>query len=649
MFNIPFQREKNITTFQEILEKGQLLYAISEENDRKCLEMNNIENWADIFYNLKKGIFKERYIELMSRTENNKFFEALNYEYGINNYPLDLNKAFQIYKFASDTSNDCLSMYRLYHIYKNEYKKFNISKRNVILEKYYFFKCCTYLPYDEIVGNIYLFKRINIIGELKIILEDDPILDELDKFFDYLKQYYKFFNFKFTELTLIHSVVKLIYTDGEDNDSYHILLGLSKQNHLEAIYKLLCLCDSTSKKKCLYQILYQKNYYRSFLRIALYLNSQENKELALKVLKMAIKNGYYSFINYYFVIFFETNDFESIMNSPILRNELLFIIGCIIDSLIADDFFYFFEFLYMRHICIKYFNFEKEFKEYFLDYTKEIVDYLIAITKGTEEENKEIKRKYFLNSNSYWELNFACGILFFYGIEGIKNRDYNISLEKLTKSYNNTEVEGDKRYYYTYIYKIKERLLKNNKNNNLENDIDNAKEFLKIKNTLFDMYYKKIYDSNADYLSSSFFYYLSKLYQKKVGNNGDILFEFIFMKKAANFDSKGKKLILNSFNIYYKKYKAKIKMKDKDTDEYYENLKNIRGYISIEGYGEDGTICPICFDKKKTTTFLPCKHFFCPDCTKKLIINKKCPICRTIIIITFDIESKQENFISSNK
>ena len=114
-----------------ILCEGENIYPIKEEADKKCLEENKIDNWAECFYNIKEGIFRKRYIELMSKTENNKFFEALNYEYGMNDYPLDLNKAFKIYKTAADTSNDTLSMFRLYRIYKNEYKKFGLFRNTL--------------------------------------------------------------------------------------------------------------------------------------------------------------------------------------------------------------------------------------------------------------------------------------------------------------------------------------------------------------------------------------------------------------------------------------------------------------------------------------------------------------------------------------
>ena len=94
-----------------------MFFPFDEKIDEKCYNINKIENWADIFYNLKTGIILEKYRELLSKSEYSKFFEGLNYEYGINNYQLDLQKAFDIYKNGADLTTDTLSMYRLYHIY----------------------------------------------------------------------------------------------------------------------------------------------------------------------------------------------------------------------------------------------------------------------------------------------------------------------------------------------------------------------------------------------------------------------------------------------------------------------------------------------------------------------------------------------------
>ena len=58
-------------------------------------------------------------------------------------------------------------------------------------------------------------------------------------------------------------------------------------------------------------------------------------------------------------------------------------------------------------------------------------------------------------------------------------------------------------------------------------------------------------------------------------------------------------------------------------------------------------ICPICLDNKKSIIALPCKHFFCNVCMNRLLVDGSCPICRTEIKITFDIDSKKETLIKS--
>ena len=105
----------------------------------------------------------EKFKELISKSE---FFEGLNYEYGINDYPFDTKKAFEIYKKAADTSTDTLSMYRLYHTYKKDFKKFGKKGRNHILELFYILKCFTYLTPTEKKMNY--FKDLIFLQKLNI-------------------------------------------------------------------------------------------------------------------------------------------------------------------------------------------------------------------------------------------------------------------------------------------------------------------------------------------------------------------------------------------------------------------------------------------------------------------------------------------------
>ena len=64
---------------EKIFKEGEKIFFPNDEKiDEECYKINNINNWAECFYNLKSGIILERYQQIIARTENNKFFEALN-------------------------------------------------------------------------------------------------------------------------------------------------------------------------------------------------------------------------------------------------------------------------------------------------------------------------------------------------------------------------------------------------------------------------------------------------------------------------------------------------------------------------------------------------------------------------------------------
>ncbi len=626
------------TLFKKILDEGQNIYKISEITDENCLKTNKIDNWAEVFYNIKDGIIKKRYIELVSKTEYNKFFEALNYEYGINGYPLDLDKAFKIYKIAADNSTDSLSMYRLYRIYKIEYLKFRL-KRNTLFEKYYLYKSCAYLNSKEISSGFILNDRFNLYDEIIAHIDgEDPNMDLFEKLFKHLKKNHKIYNLKLNELIFIQNVIIYIFCSEDDKEkAKNQLKSLSLQENLEAAYKLICLVQDKSNNKERMELLFRNNYYRSYQEYAIYLNNNSQEKKAKNILKIAINNGYYSFILHYFDIFFQINEFENIMKSEEYRNEFLFILGCMFDYFILDGVYIPFEIIYIRHVCIEHFNIK--FDEYFLDYIKGMTNFLINITKGTEDEVKDKIKKYYLNDKYFNELIFACSIIYYYGIKDVLEKNYNESLKNLKIVLKNSKDKNYERFCYSYLYKIKKKLI----NGNMKEESDkNEQDILEIKNKLYQKYYTGINDEDVSNLSTSFFYYLSKLYKKKIGNNGDPLLEYIFINRATK--EYRHEIGNNSFLIYYRNYKAKINFKQINKDKINDQLKDLEKYKYREGYNEDDSLCPICYVKKKTTACLPCKHFYCDSCLKKLE-EKKCPLCRKAIVVVFNIKTKKEDFL----
>ena len=120
---------------------------------------------------------------------------------------------------------------------------------------------------------------------------------------------------------------------------------------------------------------------------------------ALNIIKKSLLKGYYSHIRSYKQIFFMINKFEDIFQLPELKSELMFIISGLIDFIITDNLEVLYEYFYFRKISLKHFNFGKEFNNNFDIYTKEILNYLLKFLNGTNEENKNQMKKYFVNKD----------------------------------------------------------------------------------------------------------------------------------------------------------------------------------------------------------------------------------------------------------
>ena len=172
----------------------------------------------------------------------------------------------------------------------------------------------------------------------------------------------------------------------------------------------------------------------------------------------------------------------------------------------------------------------------------------------------------------------------------------------------------------------------NSNNGEIKNDTITEKMMRDTEKNLFNIYYQAIKDNIAD-LSSSYFYYLSRLYHNKIGNDGDKLLELICINKACEYnnDIPG----LGSIMCFYRKSKS-LKYKEEHKNDFEEEFKKIQ-YYGCEGYEDkNGVTCPVCYTNQRNTIALPCKHIFCDFCINKL--NSKCAICRQSIIMEYPIK-----------
>ena len=626
---------KNIIP-ENILEEGNNLFPIKKYSDKRCNELHPISNWGEVFYNIKTGKIKEKYLEIIKRSEYSQFFYALNYEYGINDFPKKLNKALEIYTDSANSNIDSMSMYRMYHIYKNDYEKFGIQKRNRIYEKFYLFKCYSFLKYRLLSGHKYLCNRFNILKEVSIhFTEEDPYFKIFPKFILFLKKYYKLYNIEYNDILIIDAVIN--YALNKDKKkSQSIFNDLCSINNLEAIYKFTCIFKNIKGlQKIGFNILYEQKYYKSYPEIASYLFLEcKEYEKALDIMQTAMDNGILDTGDLYYDMYFYITEFDSLMNKDDFfpdKGKLYKLFNILLEEIVIDDTFCFFEYLFLRKICFKHFNLGKEIDKYFLDYTKEIVEFLIKLTQECDLiKRKERIKSYYMNDSNYTEFHLSCGIIYFYGIENIIEKDIKRSFSYFLEFCDSVkDNKSYKRFGYNYIYRAKKYFYEQNQLNDNKNlkDIDLLVTKEKLESTekeLFNNYWESFNNEKTNF-SSSFYYFFSRLYNKKIGNNGDKLYEFIYLKKAVEFNE----IIPGTGSIicFYRKYKSKI-LFDKIKDEYKEILKHIENKDS-EGYGKDGNICPICFENERDWVCLPCKHLFCETCIKKV---EKCPICRKIIL-----------------
>ena len=86
--------------------------------------------------------------------------------------------------------------------------------------------------------------------------------------------------------------------------------------------------------------------------------------------------------------------------------------------------------------------------------------------------------------------------------------------------------------------------------------------------------------------------------------------------------------------------------KDKEYENVFKGIQNIK---DSEGYGEDNSLCPICFEKKRNILCLPCKHLFCDNCMNQIMDKRKCPICRGGIIMIYQVQFVDKNIKEENK
>ena len=651
-----------ISIIKEQIEKeADEIYPISIISDKKCEKLQSVPDWSELFYYKKPNIMKEKFIKLISNSEYAKFFDGLNYEYGLNNHEINIQKAFDIYSDAANYTTDTLSMCKMYYIYKNEYEKFNIEKRNRVLEKYYLFKCFSYLSEQELSRSTFLCNRFDVFGETMIHFQnEDGDFKKFNKLISHLSKYINYYNgITQNDLNLIEGVIifKLCSVEEKRNKALQKLENLAAINNLEGMYKygIFMLKKEREKGEFYMKQLVGQKYYRCFCDYAVDFYKSKNDSIsALNLLKPAYENGIIRANYLYYDIFLGTFDFIDLKKNTLKYNDQIKnLFNLLINDIVTEGVYSFFEYFYFRKICIKHFNLKNLLDELFLEYTKAFTTFLIQITKTDNNENnsndnnsnennnndllKNKIKKIFQRDEFFSEFHLACGVLYYYGIENIIPVNLDESIKMFHISFRNSNSKSYKRFCYSFICKIRNKLVDKAR---YPSSTVTQEKLEKSKNKLLYLYKCSIDEVYISYLSSSFFYYLARLYHKKWGTQSDLLLEYIYLKRASEYNTKtpGTGTIIS----YYRKYKSILILNENENNIYKKQLYNIYKYDDSEGYGDDCSLCPICFEKERDMMFLPCKHLFCADCSKVIMEKCKCPICRGLIIYCFDYTKNQK-------
>ena len=448
-----------------------------------------------------------------------------------------------------------------------------------------------------------LFGRFDIISETRILLMNEKRIfyDWYLKFFEFLKSNYSYYNIKKDDVILIESVIYYWFQKKEESKTQNMddqIDQLAKKGNPHAMYNLATFYSEQGKFSEYFEKLYKMNCYRYFNE---YAKKLSDKKGALTILKKSIYFGYLNHIKDYYEIFLEMYEIEDIIKSPALKSELMVIMNSFIEYAIMDQMSFIFDFIYIRNILIQHYNFKAEFKKYLDNNLKEIINYLNQFFKGNNDENKNKIISNFGCFYCYQKLFTFYGFMNFYGVKDILEKNCNEALNIYNYLLKNDEgYLPDRNYLYPiYIIKNKKRMENNYSNEN------EHKELIVLEKKVLNLFYNVLSAENIKKLPPNFFYKLSKLFRNNAINTKDLILEYVFLNRASN------STIIKTFEDKYTKTKATKKIKEKNKEENFKKIKEAEGAINAGGYGENGMICPICMENRKSIIALPCKHFFC--------------------------------------
>ncbi len=371
---------------------------------------------------------------------------------------------------------------------------------------------------------------------------------------------------------------------------------------------------------------YENKYYKAYSDYSFLLYKDKNIKKCKEVLKEGMENGYPKNMFYYYDLVLTTiPNFESLECIEVLKSLL----DLLLKDLVCGNFFSIFEFIYLQNMIKKYYD-----------------PSFIGKTKFQEEIFNILNKLFGKNSlpTSYKELEIEIILsLAYYNYIGFQGkRNFVISEMLFKKAFKLARNYSYKRFCYSYIFKIRKKrynlALKSLDSIFVKEDYDKCKnqvDVLRNKLTKTSIKMQNLYNDSFDssklnQYSSSYFYYLAKIYENGYGAEKNRIVAGHFYNLGYYF--KPRNLGSGSIIAYHRKEKCRIILLKGIFKKMDEDIKEIK-LKTLDDSKEKS--CEICYINDKHTLFFPCKHHVsCKDCASKILKEfKSCPICRTKILL----------------
>jgi len=215
----------------------------------------------------------------------------------------------------------------------------------------------------------------------------------------------------------------------------------------------------------------------------------------------------------------------------------------------------------------------------------------------------------------------------FFSFQKINNENINLKYDPKVNKLGNS-LNKDNKNSNSAISKKDEKELNEKKTNYDGKEIIIGQKLSKTKNKLFKIYNDSIIEGNLQDFSSSYFYFMGKIFENGWGCKLDELTAYCYYIHGK--DAKIKNLGTGSVISYYRRYKSIKKLESERYKKIFSSLELVKNKIFLS---LDEKECFICFENEKNTVLFPCKHMICFKCYDKIKETSRCPTCRTKILL----------------